>query len=112
MSDWGHRLSDLFEQDYELSPGKTTRPFEQLTPSRSADAKSPKGDIDQRPCLSHVCRILLISLRLGICTEGSFLQLVREVENSLPDFSYWWWSSKMTSWHWYMNAFGIALRLL
>ena len=58
-------------------------PVEQLTPSRSAGAKFTKRDIEQRASFSHVRLILLISLWLGIRTEGSFLQLVLEVENRL-----------------------------
>ena len=58
-------------------------PVEQLTPSRSAGAKFPKRDIEQRAFFSHVRLILLVSLWLGIRTGGSFLQLVLEVENRL-----------------------------
>ena len=58
-------------------------PVEQLTPSRSAGAKFPERDIEQRAFFSHVRLILLVSLWLGIRTGGSFLQLVLEVENRL-----------------------------
>lgn len=66
-------------------------PVEQLTPSRSAGAKFPERDIEQRAFFSHVHLILLVSLWLGIRTGGSSLQdvfevdfkLVAEIENDL-----------------------------
>lgn len=58
-------------------------PLEQLTPSRSASTKFTKHDIEQLAFFSHARLILLIRLWLRICTDDSFLQLVREVENRL-----------------------------